>query len=98
MPTEELLSQARSPGAWRQAISLHDPECAPPTRLIEKVNHHVGDESDPIEKVCLLVLVRGRLERPVNEHGPPNQILARNESPVAAIVADVAVIAHGVVA
>src|SRR5947209_3793327 len=71
-----------------------DVERAAPTRLGEEVGDHVHDEADAIADGALFVLVTRRFKRPVNEHRPADDVRPRDESPVAAVFADVAIVAH----
>src|SRR5438067_13810735 len=69
-------------------------ESAVPARLGEEVDDHVQYELDPVADRVLLILTGWRIKRPVYEHRAANDAGARNEAPVAAIFADVAVVAH----
>src|SRR5208283_2359634 len=75
--------------------SAHHVEDSRPACLIEEVEHDVEQPGDAIAEVVVLVLIAGRDERPVEEHGAANHVFLRNKSPVPAIQADIAVVAHG---
>src|SRR5579864_5713905 len=75
-------------------ISLHYPKRATPSGLVEEVKGHVREEADAFAEVGSAILVRRRVERPIDEHRPANHIFLWDEAPVPAIKADVAVIPH----
>src|SRR5215469_1576650 len=56
-----------------------------PACLVEEVNHDLEHELGPVAPRCLPVLIVRRLERPVDEHGTPDDVLLRNEAPVPAV-------------
>src|SRR5262249_10175018 len=82
-----------------------DSQGSTPASLGEKVDDHVSDGLAAFEergllwfsgvRIDLVVLMRWCHERPIDEHWPPDQILFRDEAPVPAVAADVAIIAHG---
>src|SRR4029077_2536921 len=72
-------------------------ERSTPPCLVEEVNHYLAQEQHPVAPVRLPVLIVGRLERPVNEHRPPNDVFFGNESPIPAIETHAPVIAHRIV-
>src|SRR5579871_2438770 len=86
-------------GAFEVSKSLaNDVEHAPPTSLIEEVNHDLGDERHPVADTRLLVLPGRCFERPVDEHRAADDILLRDKSKIAAVVADVTIVTHPEVA
>src|ERR1700747_439757 len=99
MPQSRKLRLPPMRSAFEVSKSLaHDGEHAPPTSLIEEVNYDLADERHSLADTCLLVLPPRRFERPVDEHRSPDDILLRNKSKIAAVVADVAVVTHPKVA
>src|ERR1043165_2007245 len=46
----------------------------------------------------LLVVTFWRVERPIDKHGTSHHIFLRNESPIPAVVTDIAIVTHGEVA
>src|SRR5260370_23021 len=66
-----------------------------PGGLVEDVDEDVPHEGDALSYALLVDLIRGRLERPVDEHGAADDVLAGNEAPVTAVEALRAVVAHG---
>src|SRR5437763_15715856 len=65
-----------------------------PTCLSEEVGDHVDDERNPVAEGVLLILAARRLKRPVYKHRATDDVGARNKSPIAAVFADVAIVAH----
>src|SRR5271155_994516 len=76
-------------------ISLHQVEGSTPARLVEKVKNDVSDEANTIGDPCLLVLVFRSDKRPIDEERAAHNVGAGNESPITAVQADGAIIAHG---
>src|SRR5579864_3821353 len=64
--------------------SSHELERPLPACLVEEVHDHFAQEQKAIAPGGLQILVVRSLKRPVNEHGPSNDIFLRNESPVPA--------------
>src|SRR5262249_47435549 len=89
-------------------ILTDDAQGPPPACLTEEVDQDVADRLAAIEKrrlprlarirIDLVVLMRRRDERPIDEHRPPDEILFGDESPVTAVAADVAIVTHGEIA
>src|ERR1017187_10624481 len=75
--------------------SADDVEGPVPASLIEDVNQNVAHEADPVTDRCLVDLFGRSLERPVDEHGPPDDVFTRDESPEAPVEGFGAVVAHG---
>src|SRR6266404_885516 len=67
---------------------------AVPSCFREEVCDYVQHELDPVTDRVLLVLPRGCIKGPVYEHGAAYHVGARNESPIAAVFAYVAIVAH----
>src|SRR5882672_2360869 len=85
----------RRPRVWSAGISLHDLERTRPARLVKEVEDHLPEQEVPaLLPTAPQVLVRRRNERPVDEHRPSDYILLRDESPEAAVIADVTIVAH----
>src|SRR5579872_1894463 len=59
------------------------------------MNHDVGEKSQPLTYFLFQILIGWSFEGPINEHRPSDHILLGNESPVAAVITDVTVVAHG---
>src|SRR5215468_7513360 len=74
--------------------SLHYPKCTAPTGLVKEMKRNMREEADALAEVSTPILVRRGVERPVNEHWPPNDILFRDETPIPAVEADVAIVPH----
>src|ERR1022692_4902787 len=70
-------------------------EHAGPASLIKEVEQDVEHPLNAISETLPFVLIARGDERPVDEHGPSDDVLARHETPIAGIEADVAVVAHG---
>src|SRR5260370_17611505 len=84
-----------SPLGARAMTSLsNEMECALPAGLVEDVDQDVCYEGDPFSHALLVDLIGWRLKRPIDEHGAADDVLARNEAPVAAVQALRAVVAH----
>src|ERR1700688_4686455 len=77
------------------AMSPNNPECSRPSSFVKEMNDDVRHKSHPVADAAHLVLVGGRDEGPIDEHRAADHVFARNEAPVAAVVADVAIVAHG---
>jgi hypothetical protein len=77
---------------------FHDVEHTPPARFGKEMTDDIEDEADAVAPGCFQVLIVGRFEGPVNEHGTAKNVVARDESPETAVVAGVAIIAHGEIA
>ncbi len=60
-------------------------QCSLPAGLVEDVDEDVSHEADALAYTLLVHLVGGGLERPVDEHGAANDVLAWNEAPVAGV-------------
>src|SRR5258705_2902751 len=58
------------------------------------MNDDMCQESQAVPHAAHLVLMGRRDKRPVDEHGTANHIFLWNESPEAAVITDVAVVAH----
>src|ERR1035438_5972608 len=81
---------------WKLLYKLQDKlESTLPAGLIEKVQHNFAQKQNAIAPGGLAILVIRRLKRPVNEHGTPDDVFLWDESPVAAIEAHAAMVAHG---
>src|SRR4029077_9212267 len=83
---------------WRKISSTYYPESAFPPSHVKEMQHHVPEEANPVTHAFLKVLIRRRFKGPVNEHGSADDVVLGNKTPVAAVVADVAMVAHGEVA
>src|SRR3977135_3565269 len=59
---------------------------ASPARVLDEINHRTDDEG----VVGRQTFVVG----PVDKHGPPNDQIARHETPVAAVLAIVSIVTH----
>src|SRR5438477_7384505 len=79
---------------WRKTSSPDCPERAFPTGHVKEVQHYVAQKSNPVAHALLQIFVGRRFKGPVNQHGPADEVLLGNKSPVPAVIADVAVIAH----
>ena len=66
-----------------------------PARLIEKVQNDFAQEQNAISPRSFPILIIRRFKRPIDEHGAPNDIFLGNKSPVAAVEAHAAMVAHG---
>ena len=75
--------------------SAQDVKGSTPAGVAEKVRHDVDEECGALSNADFVYLIFGRFERPVDEKRTPQNILFRDESPVAAVEAVGAVIAHG---
>src|SRR5215469_17200712 len=84
--------------AWSAESSTHHPEGSPPASLVKEVNHDFGEEAQTLAEFLLQVLIPWSFKRPVDEHRPSDQVLAGYESPVPAVITDIAVVAHGEIA
>src|ERR1700728_4935173 len=81
---------------WKPLYQLPDKlESTLPAGLIEKVQHNFAQKQNAIAPGGLAILVIRRLGRAVNEHGTPDDVFLWDESPVAAIEAHAAMVAHG---
>src|SRR5579872_3421982 len=90
---EKILT---APSLGFRGISSNYPERSLPASLVEEMQHLVAqNEFQAVAPCGLEVLIVGSRKRPVDEHRPPNDIFLRDESPVAAVEAHAAVIAHG---
>src|SRR5215469_5158710 len=74
--------------------SLDHSEGATPTRLVKEMKNHVRQETDALAEISTAILIGRRVERPIDKHRASDYVLLGNKSPVAAIEADVAVVAH----
>src|SRR5260370_5996564 len=84
-----------SPLGARAMTSLsNEMECAVPAGLVEDVDQDVAHEGDALAHALFVDLIGWRLKRPIDEHGAADDVLARNEAPVAAVQALRAVVAH----
>src|ERR1019366_8384056 len=59
------------------------------------MKHDSKQEAHALRDAGAGIFVARLLERPVDEHGPSNDVLVGNKAPVAAVEADVAIVAHG---
>src|SRR5664279_3846919 len=75
--------------------STHHVEHAGPARLIKEVEQDIERPLNAISEALPFVLIARGDERPVDEHGTSDDVLARHEAPVAGVEADVAIVAHG---
>src|ERR1700724_255843 len=66
-----------------------------PPRFIEKVQDNLAQKQNAVPPCGLAILIIRRLERPIDEHGTANDIFPGDESPVAAVQAHSAMVAHG---
>src|SRR5579871_3083526 len=80
--------------SWRKTDSPYHFQRAAPARLAKEVQHDVRQETYAVADAGLLILIARRLERPVDEHGSSNNVFSRNETPIAAVQAHAAVVAH----
>src|ERR1019366_416946 len=76
-------------------FSAYQLEGSRPAGFVKEVNDDVGQKSQPVTRAAHLVLVRRSDERPVHEHRAADHVLPRNEAPITAVVAHVAVVTHG---
>src|SRR5713101_4254168 len=90
--------RSRPDRAWSAGISLYYLERARPARLVKEVNDNMRQESQTVSHAAHLILVARSNKRPVNEHRSADYIFPWNESPKAAVIADVAVVAHSEIA
>src|SRR6266850_5040648 len=67
---------------------------AVPPRFAEEVGDHVHNELDPVADSVLLILIARGIKRPVYEHWATDDIGSWDESPVAAVFADITIISH----
>ena len=81
-------------GALRQSL-LHQMEGAAPAGLVEEVDGDVEDKAYTVADGGLIDLVFRSDERPVNEKWAAHDIFARHKTPVAAVKAHGAIVAHG---
>src|SRR5215472_7262538 len=77
-----------------RGASSHGPERPSPASLIKEMDYHSAQKKKSVAPCGLRVLIVGSLERPINEHRPPDDVLLRNESPVTAVQTYAPVIAH----
>src|ERR1041384_2577176 len=77
-------------GRLLQRVSADELERPVPPRLREEVRHHVDNVVEP--DIRIRQVRRGRLERPINDHRGSHDVLARNETPVAAVERIVAIV------
>src|ERR1700721_2351196 len=75
--------------------SSYELECTLPPGFVEKVKDDLAQKQHAITPVVLSILVIWGFKRPIDEHGPADNIFLGNESPVAAIEADAPMVAHG---
>src|ERR1019366_4444522 len=81
--------------SWTAKISPHDPEGSRPACFIEEVKEGVlQEELHPVAYATHPPLVGWGDKRPVDEHRAPDHVFTGNESPVAAVFAHVAIVAH----
>jgi len=66
-----------------------------PACLVEDVNDDVSHEAETLAYALLVDLVGGSVEGPVDEEGATYDVFARDKTPVAAVEAFGAVVAHG---
>src|ERR1019366_10459388 len=59
------------------------------------MKHDGEEELHSLREAGACVFIARLLERPVDEHGPTNNIFIRDEAPITAVEADIAVVAHG---
>src|ERR1035438_8188209 len=69
------------------ALSLHD--------ALPILEQDIERPLNAISEALPFVLIARGDERPVDEHGTSDDVLARHEAPVAGVEADVAIVAHG---
>jgi hypothetical protein len=72
-----------------------DVEGSAPASLVEDVDEDVAHEGDAVADAGLVLLIRGGLEGPVDEHGAAFDVRERDEAPEAAVGRLGAVVAHG---
>src|SRR5579871_6178351 len=75
------------------ATSVYQPERSVPARDLEDVRHGVGEVMKPTLKRILRIAIP-IAHGPVNDQRASDDVFARNESPIAAVLAIVAVISH----
>src|ERR1700721_3252338 len=75
--------------------SSYELECTLPSGFVEKVKDALAQKQHAITPVGLSILVIWGFKRPIDEHGPADNIFLGNESPVAAIEADAPMVTHG---
>src|SRR5579864_1138472 len=71
-------------------ISVYQPQRAIPARDLEEVRHGIRHMLQPAGR---RIRVNG-LHRPVNQQRPPDDIFARHEAPVTAVLAVIPVVPH----
>src|ERR1051326_3679448 len=76
-----------------ERVSLNQLERPRPARLREEVRHYIDNVIDA--DVAVGQIRGGRLEAPVDDHRCADDVLARHQAPIAAVVGIVAIVAHG---
>src|SRR5271163_1854761 len=82
----------------KTSLSAYQLKGSRPASFIKEVNDDVSQKRHTVSGTAHLVLIFRRYKRPVDKHRPPDHVLLRNEAPVTAVVAVVAIVAHGKVA
>src|SRR5947209_17679601 len=80
-----LENSFTAPSLQFRGASSHDLERSPPACLVEEMQNHFTEEQQAVAPGGPQILIFRSLERPVDEHRPPDNVFLRNESPVAAI-------------
>src|SRR5580692_826037 len=65
-----------------------------PAGLVKEVDHNLAQEKQPVAPACPAILIFRRLKRPVDKHWPSDDVFLGDESPIAAVEAHAAMIAH----
>src|SRR5206468_8776594 len=76
------------------SCSLHQPQCSIPSRDLRNMSHRIEEPVKFITGSCVPNLRLRCPHRPVNHQRTPHNILLRYKSPVAAVIAIVAIVAH----
>src|SRR5207244_11180607 len=96
IPARAIRTRQDRPATTTFFITLSDNfERSRPACLREEIRDKISDLLDAVHYVGSTVFIRIRFIRPVDDQPFPDDELARNEAPVAAVGAVVAVIAHG---
>src|SRR5215467_7944455 len=74
--------------------SVHQVEHPAPARFIKKMHDHVEEKAYSFSGLFAFVLVAGGIERPVDEQRTAHDVFPGYKSPVAAVQANVTVVAH----
>src|SRR5215469_10048977 len=74
--------------------SVHPVEHSLPPGFVEKVQGYMSVECQPVAQIGSEILICRGFERPVDEQRSADDVLFRDASEIAAVVAHVAVVAH----